>query len=220
MREQKANDNGFPVVGKQAKEQQIFPFEQLVEYDGATNKITINANLTINGNTNIGELDIDSGDAPKGQVLTANGQSGASWGFPSMERITDLNGNFRFVEGEINTTTKTPEGITKTYGKWSLSGSHLLVVFTFDIAAGTYSSSEIATFELPSWVYDKIAILFQTAVVDRKTIPAWDNTYSNQILTLTLSKLGDNKIQIGISGATINTNKKCRTTFDLLIDAS
>ena len=82
MREQKANDNGFPVVGKQVKEQQIFPFEQLVEYDGAANKITINANVTINGDTNIGELDIDSGSAAEGETLLADGEGGASWGLP------------------------------------------------------------------------------------------------------------------------------------------
>lgn len=82
MREQKANDNGFPVVGKQANEQQIFPFEQLVEYDGVANKITINANVTINGDTNIGELDIDSGSAAEGETLLADGEGGASWGLP------------------------------------------------------------------------------------------------------------------------------------------
>lgn len=215
MREQKANDNGFPVVGKQAKEQQIFPFEQLVEYDGTTNKITINANLTINGDTNIGELDIDSGDAPKGQVLTANGQSGASWGFPSMERIVDANDNFRFVEGAI--TMQTITGITQTYGKWSLSGTHLMIVLAGKIENESTISGTLAYVNLPNWVLNKIIPLVAN-LVSSKDIILWSETYSTQSIGVNIRK-ETNRLTINIGNITLTAERYFRIEFDLLIDA-
>lgn len=221
MREQKANDNGFPVVGKQAKEQQIFPFDQLVEYDGATNKITINANLIINGNTNIGELDIDSGDALKGQVLTANGQSGASWGFPGMERIIDLNDNFRFVEG--SGTNQQISGVTFTYSKFSLSGTHLMIVLAGQISNGSSltNGQRLVLYELPQWVYNKIVPLFAQNNVDRKQVTFFADDFSVQNASFILEKI-PNTTRIAIThigSFTVTANRQFRIQFDLLIDA-
>lgn len=87
MKTQKANDNGIPVVGKQVKDGQIFPFSQLIEYDGATNKITVKADLSVQGDINISGLtilkvqsdDIDSGEQPARKILASDGEGGASW---------------------------------------------------------------------------------------------------------------------------------------------
>lgn len=155
MREQKANDNGFPVVGKQAKEQQIFPFEQLVEYDGATNKITINANLTINGDTNIGELDIDSGDAPKGQVLTANGQSGASW----ENRVEYLN-----LENESGNLTNAQIEVVEQ--------DNVVIQLGGQFYYKNSQSDEAIVFKAPAKVVD------DDTIVEKVVVDLSDNTYS------------------------------------------
>ena len=136
----------------------------------------------------------------------------------AFEEITDKDGHKRNTGGDINLTDNTPAGITKTYGKWSLSGTHLLMVLGLELTANTYASSEIATFTLPEWIYNKVDILFQSSVADRKIIPAWDNNYGSQNLTFTLNKLGNNTLQIGMSGATLSADRKCRIAFDFLID--
>lgn len=155
MREQKANDNGFPVVGEQAKEQQIFPFEQLVEYDGATNKITINANVTINGDTNIGELDIDSGDAPKGQVLTADGDSGASW----ENRVEYLN-----LESESGNLTNAQIEVAKQ--------DNVIITLGGQFYYKNSQSDEAIVFKAPAKVVD------DDTIVEKIAIDLSDNTYS------------------------------------------
>lgn len=224
MREQKANDNGFPVVGKQAKEQQIFPFEQLVEYDGATNKITINANLTINGDTNIDELDIDSGDAPKGQVLTADGESGARWGFPSMERIVDHNGNFRFVEGNI-TLNSNITAATLKFGKWSLSGSHLMIVLAFanetenNITIKDYTALS-NTFELPAWVLAKIFPIASN-VVSQESGHIVNPNSAAEVKANKANYLVKRATSLHIATSekiTLESNEAYRVCFDILID--
>lgn len=155
MREQKANDNGFPVVGKQANEQQIFPFDKLVEYDGAANKITINANVTINGDTNIGELDIDSGDAPKGQVLTANGQSGASW----ENRVEYLN-----LESESGNLTDAQIEVAEQ--------DNVIITLDGQFYYKNSQSDEAIVFKAPAKVVD------DDTIVEKVVIDLSDNTYS------------------------------------------
>lgn len=155
MREQKANDNGFPVVGEQAKEQQIFPFEQLVEYDGAANKITINANVTINGDTNIGELDIDSGDAPKGQVLTADGDSGASW----ENRVEYLN-----LESESGNLTNAQIEVAEQ--------DNVIITLNGQFYYKNSQSDEAIVFKAPAKVVD------DDTIVEKIVVDLSDNTYS------------------------------------------
>lgn len=55
----------------------------------------------------------------------------------AFEDIVDKNGNPRFIEGTI--TPETISGITFTYCKWSLSGTHLMIVL-----AGTCKNVTLA----------------------------------------------------------------------------
>ena len=52
-----------------------------------------------------------------------------------MENIVDSKGNKRFVEGPLTTTTIS--GVTYSYSKWSLCGTHLMIVLGGTIAANT-----------------------------------------------------------------------------------
>ena len=51
------------------------------------------------------------------------------------ENIVDNQGNTRFIEGDI--TIQEVSGVSKLFGKWSLSGSHLLIVLALGIANAT-----------------------------------------------------------------------------------
>ena len=42
------------------------------------------------------------------------------------ENIVDKDGHKRFIEGDI--TFENITGVSKVYGKWSLSGNHLMIV--------------------------------------------------------------------------------------------
>ena len=76
------------------------------------------------------------------------------------ENITDSDGHKRFIEGNIE-LDESVTTITKLYGKWSLSGSHLLIVLAFSIVENaTLTAGYIADINLPEWIMDKIYPLF------------------------------------------------------------
>ena len=59
-----------------------------------------------------------------------------------MNNIVDSNGNPRFVEGDF--TLQEHDGISYSYSKWSLSGTHLILVITGTIDNDTtLTSSDI-----------------------------------------------------------------------------
>ena len=137
---------------------------------------------------------------------------------PLMENIVDSQGNKRFIEGDINLLEDLPSGVVKDYGKWSLSGSHLMFVLALSLDNGLdIASRDYCVINLPKWIYDKINILFQTSVVDRNSFLAWDAGYGTQNLTATLNKK-ENGITIGISGFQLPADRHIRISFDLLID--
>ena len=76
----------------------------------------------------------------------------------SFEKIKDSHGNFRFIGGSIRSSLDTTN-YSVLYRKWSLSGSHLMLVFAFKIKDGTSRPAyyEIARIiNLPQWVLDKL----------------------------------------------------------------
>lgn len=80
----------------------------------------------------------------------------------AFENITDVNDNLRFVEGEINLPSVT--GVTYPFTKWSLSGSHLMIVICGNITQGTTFSIKRADITIPQWLLDKITPLTATYV--------------------------------------------------------
>jgi archaellum component FlaC len=135
------------------------------------------------------------------------------------ETITDRHGNLRFVEGNI--TMETIEGVTQTYGKWSLSGTHLMIVIMFKANNGTtFGNLTIAKINLPSYIFDKILIVHNNDV-ETKTFNGWANDYTAQTLTLHLRKLSS-ILDIDKGGAplTLTADRSFRIQYDHIIDAS
>ena len=133
------------------------------------------------------------------------------------ENIVDKDGHKRFVEGDVALEEK--EGVTKTYAKWSLSGSHLMIVLGLAIADTTAfaNGSILARVTLPSWIHAKIEPVWTTAImVNAGTSYASD--WSTQAFSAYLSK-GTSQLQIVKNGAvTMTANRNVRLQFDILID--
>lgn len=131
--------------------------------------------------------------------------------------LVDADGHDRFIEGDINLNESVPEEITKVYGKWSLSGSHLMFVLCIDLAVKNFTSqTDLAHITLPSWVMNKIAPLFDV-VIDRKTFIAFANDYTTQEPVVYLEKHSD-YVSLILNAINVTPAKHCRIEFDLLID--
>ena len=139
-------------------------------------------------------------------------------GGATLDDIVDSHGNKRFVEG--NGTPVSLTGITPTYYKWSLSGTHLMVVYAGKIASGTTISAgqKLIDFILPEWILNKIFPLTPGGTLDYKNIEMFtdDESRLNKVQKLIKTETGL-KI-VNQSSGTINANYNFRFQFDLLID--
>lgn len=132
-----------------------------------------------------------------------------------LENITDKDGHKRFIEGNI--ILPEIEGITYTYAKWSLSGTHLMIVVAGNMVEGFTTSwiSTFATINIPYWILNKIYPMNgDTVSQDVFTIVNEDN--STQNLTCFLRKT--NTLFISTGSITANKDRAFRISFDLLID--
>lgn len=140
-----------------------------------------------------------------------------------MSNIVDSHGNSRFVEGDI--TMNTFEGVTQTYGKWSLSGTHLMIVLVFTADANTElpSNRSLARIPLPQFILDKIKPLDKGEYVDTKLFNMrgkdnwWQATYNLNILINKAS----NYVFLSTTSVipTITNDCTVRIQFDLIIDS-
>lgn len=140
---------------------------------------------------------------------------------PQMENIVDAQGRNRFIEDDIELHSDMPSGVSLTYGKWALSGTHLLIVVALELSNGVTISNgnKIAELSLPKWVVDKIYPLWASLYVETKSFSAFANDWSTQSFGVTLSKLSSEKITIQKnSSLTLTTDRSVRIAFDLLID--
>lgn len=135
---------------------------------------------------------------------------------PRIENIVDKDGHKRFVEGNI--TLNEFSGVSQTYGKWSLSGSHLLIVIGVDIANGTELTGGIFTvINVPEWLRNKIVALYATTIVDNKSFRAYADNYSSQDFGVSLQK-SSTSLYLYSSSFTATADRHCRISYDLLID--
>ena len=136
-----------------------------------------------------------------------------------LENIKDKDGHNRFIEGVINIQNHYKEsGVTQNYGKWSLSGTHLMVVLAGAIAdTSVIGSGLFASFTVPEWVYNKIFPVAST-YLDSKDIALRDENWGTQAITVAFVK-GDNALRVYLtSSVTLTSTKGFRIAFDLLID--
>ena len=154
----------------------------------------------------------------KPQLLTSVEEEAKLNGIKVFEDIKDKDGHLRFIEGNIE--IETIEGVTQKYGKWSLSGSHLLIVLAGDIANTTTitSGTKICDFVLPEWIYNKIAVLFGSNYIDMKIFNIFSSSGTTQTSTIELRKT-DGKLRV-TQGVNLTTTdaRGFRYSFDLLID--
>ena len=134
------------------------------------------------------------------------------------ENFKDANGDSRFVEG--NLTTNTITGVTFSYAKWSLSGSHLIFVLAGTIANGSsFTNQTFATVTLPAYIADKIIPVWANDFIELKNVTLTDDSWGTQTMTITIAKSGATTIYFYQPG-TVNasSDKHFRIQFDLLID--
>lgn len=135
------------------------------------------------------------------------------------ENIVDKDGHKRFIEGEISLTS-TEEKISKTYGKWSLSGTHLMFVLGGSIESGGVwtgaNTTIVAT--VPKWIYDKLIPLFLSNL-DIKNFTLYNSDYSTQTLGIIVQKVSENRVSF-VPGTAFTASKDriIRLEFDFLID--
>lgn len=144
----------------------------------------------------------------------------------SLESIVDSDGNKRFVEG--NFSVENIEGITWTYHKWSLSGTHLMIVLE-----GRNNTDTTITFEgneifgnlqdsTLSYIYDKIPILTTYNLVSTAMFRTYQNFDATEKGNLSLIKPGANHLRVinwKRAVENIPAGSAFRVQFDLLIDS-
>ena len=107
-----------------------------------------------------------------------------------ISNLVDSKGNPRFVEG--NGTPATIEGFTSTYCKWSLSGTHLMLVLAGNVENETTLSGFIVTFALPEYIMNKIYPIFSSEI-NRLNITLWGDDFSSQASYIQLLKDANGK---------------------------
>ena len=134
-----------------------------------------------------------------------------------MENIVDANGNKRFIEGEGQTTAIT--GVTYTYNKWSLSGTHLMIVLAGSVADTTVIPNGyiLDISDIPSYIKDKIKTVAAGRVL-WTTVQFTSESLTTQTTNMILEKSGE-YLRIYTATLTLNANRSFRVQFDLLIDA-
>ena len=199
-------------------------FEICIPLDGY--KLTISVEFTQMETEDHEPLDdwyIDANDAK--YILISDAQAiGNIEELPVFENIVDKDGHKRFIEGDITMNTIT--GITQTYGKWSLCGTHLMIVLSFTVANGsTIGTTAFALIEdIPSWIMDKIIPSGDTEKqVAVKYADEWTDTNypQTQHLYCGIQKVSNGTaLQIARWGGSVSFEADTffRLQFDLIID--
>ena len=137
----------------------------------------------------------------------------------TLNNIVDSKGNPRFVEGEGTPATIT--GFTATQCKWSLSGTHLMLVLAGSVANGTTINDGVilATFNLPDFIFNKIATVWANLYIEMKQVSMYSSSWTTQALMTTMRK--SSVLQIIKSGGStsLTDNRNFRLQFDILIDS-
>ena len=137
-----------------------------------------------------------------------------------LEDITDSQGHKRFVGGD-GTINSGVAGLSSSFLKWSLSGTHLMFVFAGNLADETVlaNGTFVGTFALPSWIMQKIVPVWGGTWIEKKQVEliADDNTTQNIIVHLGIDA-PNNYLYVVSSGVTLTADRAFRIQFDLLID--
>ena len=185
-------------------------FDLFISSKGRTLSIHVEFTQMVDANSNpLDDYYIASGDAS--YVFTSEQ--------PIFEEIVDKDGHQRFIDGDIDPTL--PAGLTLQYGKWSLSGSHLMIVIALAVASSTTTNVMHIVFDnLPEWIEDKIVPVFGDYIEDKGKVSIV-NTSTQKVgefnNNLNVNTDGHLRITYAIGTATIGDGF-VRVVYDLLID--
>lgn len=159
-----------------------------------------------------------------GAIFTGNvnitGDLSVGGTISSLEKIVDANGNRRFLDISPY-TTYSAAGVTITYCKASLSGSHLMVVCAGNAENGVeIPAVTLCSFVLPSYIADKI-VPFAGQSVAYKDLVFTASNLSEQTATLLIIKTSSTFFQVKLNTPiTLTNDRTFRAQFDLIIDLS
>ena len=146
---------------------------------------------------------------------------GINYDLGALESLKDTNGHNRFIEGNITTTALT--GVTYDYAKWSLSGTHLMLVIAGKIEDGVTIADNFTfgTADIPEWISNKIYPSYFGNYIEFKTIKARSTTsWAGKDYDIRMCKVSGDLV-ITKNNATENDTGVTlgfRMQFDLLID--
>ena len=134
--------------------------------------------------------------------------------------LVDADGNNRFIEGDITPATIT--GLSFSYAKWSLSGTHLMIVLAGTVVANTTISdnTSLASVDVPQWILSKIYPISSSSVENKDVYSYKENApWTTETFKVSLAKYDDRLRINNIFGTqTLENNGAFRIAFDLLID--
>jgi len=138
-----------------------------------------------------------------------------------MSSVVDSTGNKRFIEGNIVLAETLPDGLQVSYSKWSLSGTHLMIVFagTIDAEKAIPQTYGIANVVLPPYINDKIFPLVGPFLGSFNGMIADVVTYNVISIPINVDKV-PNGLRLDWRTLTAGTNNRSfRFQIDLLIDS-
>lgn len=183
-----------------------------------SNPVTINDNLAIDGDISTTRDASIGGDLLVAGNTDLTGDLDVSGDAKLFENIVDKDGHKRFFEDAGYPTLIS--GITYVYSKYSLSGTHLLIVLALNVANGTVitGGAKAMQYNLPQWIMDKIVALYGTTV-STISVDAFDSAGNTQLFKAYLTKSADGThLTLRLNGFTATADRSVRLGFDLLID--
>lgn len=145
-------------------------------------------------------------------LIEEQGGSGTS----TLENIVDKNGNKRFIEGTPNFVLSEGYNVVSVYEKWSLSGTHLMIVGVLTANGNSnLSSKKVYEITLPNWIFSKIVTFPNSVVVSRISALASNTSAS---MTALLNKDVQSNILYVTAPTEVRDGVTYRIQFDLLVD--
>lgn len=188
----------------------------LLSTNPVQNKVITAAINSVNENISSLNDRIDSLDTQIGDIsLVLN----------KLAEIKDQNGNYRFVEGNIDTSDlQAAIGASNIrFAKWSLSGTHLMFVLAFTMPASiSLDGIVLGRTLLPSWIMNKLERL-----IPGSSILSFTDTFGRTQtpdgfaqVKCTCEKGGDGYVKLytwdSFTSSAVNTG--FRIQFDFIID--
>ena len=210
----------FSIKFEDGTELESGPFT-LEQGESVESAAIINGNLflTLTNGYVLDAGNLFNGNITLGGNLTAQGTiKASSFDGLKIEEIKDADGHNRFIEGTLLNET-IPTGMTLTYKKWSLSGTHLMIVLAGGVLENTtIGTSYIVSLYPPAWVLNKLFPVWASNKISLSTIYFMADDWSNQQAAAVLTKASTYMAINLVSPITIDKDRNFRIQFDLLID--